>query len=294
MPGEPGRISGPLKENGNRTVRARPRRRRSRCCSTSRTAFTTPRTRSRPRSRPSRSRRASRCLAGVLNFVGAYLSLPSRRPSAADHRPERDDAAAILAGLVGAITWNLVTWWRGLPTSSSHALIGGVAGAAIASTGGFDVVNWGRPRDEGDPSRRIYVPLLGFGLAALLALCLAGRVGRYLDARPTPLRGLQLVSAGFVALTHGTNDAQKTMGVIALALVVSGDNAAFAVDDWVIFARGARDRARHLRRRLAHRPHPRPAAVRPRPARRASRRRRRRRSCSGAPPTSASRSRRRR
>jgi PiT family inorganic phosphate transporter len=174
--------------------------------------------------------------AGALNFAGAYLSLNvAKTIGKGIIDPGAITLRAILAGLVGAITWNLVTWWRGLPTSSSHALIGGVAGAAIATTGGFDVVLWSGLRAKViEPS--IYVPLLGFALAAVLALCLAGRVGRYLDARPRPLRGLQLVSAGFVALTHGTNDAQKTMGVIALAMVVSGENATFVVDDWVIFA----------------------------------------------------------
>ena len=173
--------------------------------------------------------------AGALNFAGAYLSLNvAKTIGSGIIDPSAITLKSILAGLVGAITWNLVTWWKGLPTSSSHALIGGVAGAAIATTGGLDVVNWSGLREKViEPS--IYVPLLGFGLAALLALCLAGRVGRYLDARPGPLRGLQLVSAGFVALTHGTNDAQKTMGVIALAMVVSGENSTFVVDDWVIF-----------------------------------------------------------
>jgi len=173
--------------------------------------------------------------AGTLNFVGAYLSLNvAKTIGSGIIDPHAITMDAILAGLVGAITWNLVTWWRGLPTSSSHALIGGVAGAAIASTGGFAVINWdGLLTKVIEPS--IYVPLLGFALAAILALLLAGRIGRYLDARPTPLRSLQLISAGFVALTHGTNDAQKTMGVIALALVVDGHNKAFVVDDWVIF-----------------------------------------------------------
>ncbi len=174
--------------------------------------------------------------AGALNFAGAYLSLNVAKTIGSGIIDQNAiTLQAILAGLVGAITWNLITWWRGLPTSSSHALVGGVAGAAIATTGGFDVVLWSGLREKViAPS--IYVPLLGFGLAAVLALCLAGRVGRFLDARPRPLRGLQLVSAGFVALTHGTNDAQKTMGVIALALVVSGENAQFVVDDWVILA----------------------------------------------------------
>ena len=147
---------------------------------------------------------ATRSISPRLAVIGAGIAELRRRVPLAerredhrqrDHRPAAITMDTILAGLVGAITWNLITWWRGLPTSLSHALIGAVAGAAIATTHGFDVVNWdGPPGQVIEPS--IYVPLLGFGFAAVLALLLAGRIGRYLDARPTPLRGLQLVSAG--------------------------------------------------------------------------------------------------
>ena len=175
-------------------------------------------------------------LAGALNFAGAYLSLNvAKTIGKGIINPDAITLRTILAGLVGAITWNLFTWWRGIPTSSSHALVGGVAGAAIAAAGGLDVIKWAGLREKVLlPS--VYVPLIGFATAAVLSLLLAGMVGRYLDRHQRPLKGLQLVSAGFVALTHGTNDAQKTMGVIALALVVGGQNAAFKVDDWVIFA----------------------------------------------------------
>ena len=231
--------------------------------------------------------------AGILNFAGAYLSLNvAKTIGSGIIDPHAITMDTILAGLVGAITWNLITWWRGLPTSSSHALIGAVAGAAIATTHGFDVVNWDGLRAKViEPS--IYVPLLGFGFAAVLALLLAGRIGRYLDARPTPLRGLQLVSAGFVALTHGTNDAQKTMGVIGLALVVGGKHATFTVDNWVIFAAavaialGTYVGGWRIVNTVGRRS--RTSTSGP-----ASRRRHRRRSCSGARLTSASRSRRRR
>jgi PiT family inorganic phosphate transporter len=174
--------------------------------------------------------------AGALNFAGAFLSLKvATTIGKGIIDPGSVTLRIILAGLVGAIAWNLVTWWRGIPTSSSHALIGGVAGAAIAGAGSFDVVKWdGLYTKVVKPS--VYAPILGFALAAVLSLFLAGRVGRFLDARPRPLKGLQLVSAGFVALTHGTNDAQKTMGVIALALVAAGQNKVFVVDDWVIAA----------------------------------------------------------
>ena len=176
-------------------------------------------------------------LSGALNFVGAFYSLKVANVIAKGIV----DAGAItlrtvLAGLIGAIAWNLLTWWRGVPSSSSHALIGGIAGAAIAATGGFSVIKWdGITEKVAKPS--VYVPLLGFGLAAVLSLLLAGAVGRWLDRREKALKGLQLTSAGFVAFTHGTNDAQKTMGVIGLALVVTGNLGAKAdPPTWVIVA----------------------------------------------------------
>jgi PiT family inorganic phosphate transporter len=177
--------------------------------------------------------------AGLLNFLGAFLSLKVANTIAKGIvDPTAITLPTILAGLVAAIAWNLFTWWRGIPTSSSHALIGGVAGAAIAAAG-WDVVQWnGLVEKVIKPS--IYVPILGFGLAAVLALALSGFVGRYLDRHPRPLRGAQLISSGFVALTHGTNDAQKTMGVIGLALVVTGNLGPKAdPPTWVIVAAAA-------------------------------------------------------
>jgi inorganic phosphate transporter, PiT family len=174
--------------------------------------------------------------AGVLNFAGAFLSLKvASTIGKGIVDPSLIGLSTILAGLVGAITWNLVTWWFGIPSSSSHALIGGIIGAAVVGAGGLDPVRWsGIYHKVLIPS--VLAPFLGFGLAAVLAILVAGRVGRWLDARPRPLRGLQLASAGFVALTHGTNDAQKTMGVITLALVSSGHLKEFAVPDWTIAA----------------------------------------------------------
>jgi PiT family inorganic phosphate transporter len=127
----------------------------------------------------------------------------------------------VLAGLVGAITWNLITWYLGLPSSSSHALIGGMVGSAIAASG-FAVVEWeGLVEKVAVPS--LVAPLIGIVGGAAIMVLLMWIVRR---RSPGPVnrvfRRLQLVSGGFVAFTHGTNDAQKTMGVIALALVASG------------------------------------------------------------------------
>ena len=141
----------------------------------------------------------------------------------------------MLAGLVGAITWDLITWYLGLPTSSSHALIGGVAGAAVAAAG------WDVLKVDGLVDRvlipSLAAPILGMLGAAALMIVLLWIVRR----RPPRVvnrafRRLQLVSASFVAFTHGTNDAQKTMGIIALALISTGhlDAEEFDVPLWVI------------------------------------------------------------
>lgn len=160
--------------------------------------------------------------AAILNVAGAFVSFKVAATVATGIvNAEVITLDVVLAGLVGAITWNLITWYLGLPSSSSHALIGGIAGSAIAASG-FGVVQWqGLVEKVAIPS--LLAPLLGILGAAGLMVALLWVVRR----RPPGLvnrvfRRLQLVSGGFVAFTHGTNDAQKTMGVIALALVVTG------------------------------------------------------------------------
>jgi PiT family inorganic phosphate transporter len=175
--------------------------------------------------------------AAVLEIIGAFSSVAVATTIGGLVDTDGLTLTAILAGLAGAIAWNLFTWWRALPTSSSHALIGSMAGAAMVTAGSVDVVHWNLVLEKVvEPS--VFVPLLGFGLAAILSLLLAGLLGRWLDGHPRPLRGALLLSGGFVALSHGKNDAQKTMGVIALALVVSGESEQFHVDTWVIAAAG--------------------------------------------------------
>jgi PiT family inorganic phosphate transporter len=168
------------------------------------------------------SPRAAVLSAAVLNFAGAFVSFEV----AATVAKGIVDADAVtldvvLAGVVGAITWNLITWYLGLPSSSSHALIGGVAGSAIAAAG-FDVVKWeGLYEKVLIPS--LAAPLIGFFGALLLTVAITWTIRRrHPGVVNRVFRRLQLVSGGFVAFTHGTNDAQKTMGIIALALVASG------------------------------------------------------------------------
>jgi PiT family inorganic phosphate transporter len=169
------------------------------------------------------SPRTAVLMAAVLNFVGAFASFAVAATIAKGIvDQEAITLDIILAGLVGAITWNLVTWFFGLPSSSSHALIGGVLGSAVAAEG-LDVVNWSGLKDKVlVPS--LLAPFLGFAVAFALMIAIVWLIRRRSPSRVNRVfRTLQLFSGGFVAFTHGTNDAQKTMGIIALALVSSGN-----------------------------------------------------------------------
>ena len=141
----------------------------------------------------------------------------------------------LLAALIGALVWNLATWYAGLPSSSSHALIGGLVGAALAGAG-TDAVQWSLLISQ------VAVPALtspigGFAVAFAIMVVLY-RIA--LRARASAMRRFfrhgQIVSASAVALAHGTNDAQKTMGVITLALITSGETDSFVVPTWVIIS----------------------------------------------------------
>ena len=129
------------------------------------------------------------------------------------------DSTVVLAGLLGAIIWDLVTWWLGLPTSSSHALIGGYAGAAVAKTGFSAIIA------SGWTKTLIFIviaPVMGFMLALLLTVALSWSLRQSLPRRvDKTFRVLQLVSAALYSLGHGTNDAQKTMGIVVALLVSS-------------------------------------------------------------------------
>ncbi len=160
--------------------------------------------------------------SAVLNFVGALVSIKVAA-TIAKGIVVQDDVTlkVIMAGLIGAITWNLLTWFFGLPSSSSHALIGGVAGSVLAASG-TDGVKWVGIKDKVlIPS--LLAPVVGMiGAGILVILC------TWLFARRRPgfvnrlFRRLQVLSGSFVAYAHGTNDAQKTMGIMTLALISAG------------------------------------------------------------------------
>ena len=142
--------------------------------------------------------------------------------------------AVILAGLTGAIVWDLITWYYGLPTSSSHALIGGYAGAAIAKAGTGVIITSGWTKTL---TFIVLAPAIGLGLGLLFMTSLYWLFRRSAPSRVDKwFRRLQLVSAALYSLGHGANDAQKTMGIIAGALFAGGLIAEFRIDLWVVLA----------------------------------------------------------
>ncbi|MEP6663778.1 MAG: inorganic phosphate transporter [Verrucomicrobiota bacterium] len=181
-------------------------------------------------------------LAAVTNLLGAMWGTAVAKTihsGLLDTKVFTMTSEALICALLGAIVWNLATWWIGLPSSSSHALIGGLCGAGLAAAkNNWHVIIWSQP----DPQHwfkgkgllwKVIVPmtlsplfgfLLGFILMALLYLCLQ-------KLRPKTINDifgkLQIFSAGGMGLMHGTNDAQKTMGIIALALLTGTKSGAF-------------------------------------------------------------------
>ena len=148
----------------------------------------------------------------------------------------------ILAGLIGAIAWDLITWWLGLPTSSSHALIGGYAGGAMANAAArFGVARAFEGLVRGQwpltVSFIVIAPILGLVLAYLLMIAIYHLFRRSSPSRmDSHFRMLQLISAGLYSFAHGTNDAQKTMGIITSVLVTGGFLRTFRVPVWVVLS----------------------------------------------------------
>jgi len=143
----------------------------------------------------------------------------------------------VLAALLGATAWNLLTWWLGLPSSSSHALVGGLVGAALVQSGSNGVLWHGLAHKIVIPA--LVAPVLAFAAAFVLLLAIYWGFSRI--TRGVANRGFrlgQLASGTFMAFTHGANDAQKTMGVIALALFAHGSIDTFYIPTWVKIAAG--------------------------------------------------------
>jgi PiT family inorganic phosphate transporter len=175
-------------------------------------------------------------LSAVLNFAGAFISLKvAATVGSGIVESSAVTTTVVFAGLIGAIAWNLATWYFGLPSSSSHALIGGLVGAALVAQGTSALQPDGLVEKVIVPG--VVAPILAFvvaGVAILVAYRIVGRL------RPGPVnrsyRLGQLVSGSLFSLAHGTNDAQKTMGIITLALIAHGNlpSDSFDVPTWVI------------------------------------------------------------
>jgi PiT family inorganic phosphate transporter len=161
-------------------------------------------------------------MAAAFNFIGAFAGTAVAKTIGAGLVDEATTTqAVVMAALLGAIAWNLITWRLGIPSSSSHALIGGLLGATVIAAG------WGALNLQGIVNKvlvpLVTSPMIGFFGALLLIVALFW-IFRKSARRPLAhrFRRLQVVSAGFMAFAHGSNDAQKTMGIITLALVAAG------------------------------------------------------------------------
>ena len=174
-------------------------------------------------------------LAGVLNVAGAFFSTAvAKMIGGGIVFPDAITNTVVAGAMGGAILWNFLTLMLGLPTSSSHALIGGLVGSAVAH-GGWAVVQFNGLRKIFEAM--ILSPLLGFGIGFLLMVLVSWVFFRVHRGVATKIFSrLQIVSASFMAFSHGANDAQKVMGVITLALVASGQLTSSEVPTWVIVA----------------------------------------------------------
>jgi PiT family inorganic phosphate transporter len=176
-------------------------------------------------------------MAAIMNVVGALISTKVATTVGGgiiDPPAGKSGLVIVLAALLGAILWNLLTWYMGLPSSSSHALIGGLVGAALA---GSETVKWSGVVDK-VVIPMVVSPLIGFTLSYLFMLALLWTFRKVTAVRANRgFRWGQIGSAATMAFGHGTQDAQKTMGVIALTLVVSGHLSSSAgIPLWVILS----------------------------------------------------------
>src|SRR3989442_1399858 len=183
------------------------------------------------------SPRAAVGVAAVFNLIGAVVTVAFFQAKVSNTIAStlaiKPGLVVVVSALLGAIAWNLVTWYRGLPSSSTHALIGGLCGAGVAAAGGIGGVQWSALLKQ--IASLVISPPLGFVAAATFAIALIVVVHRA-HWRPAPvnrtLRGLQIATSAFLSYSHGANDAQKTMAAITLALVAAGDLPKFQGPLW--------------------------------------------------------------
>lgn len=173
-------------------------------------------------------------LAAVANFVGPFLFGVAVATTIGKGiiNPDFVTIHIIIGALFGAIVWNIITWWWGLPSSSSHALVGGIIGAGIAGAGTHAIIFGGL---EKVATGILVSPIVGLVGAFLLATLIIKVFAKKKPANVNTVFGkLQLVSATYFSLTHGANDGQKTMGIIALILLTEGVITSFEVPFYVV------------------------------------------------------------
>jgi len=175
-------------------------------------------------------------LSAAMNFIGAMLFTGVAKTigkGIIDPTMVKGEAGQVLvlAALVGAIIWNLITWWFGLPSSSSHALIGSLIGAAVVASGTGVLEFQGLTKVF---ASLVFSPIIGFIGGAFLMVLVMNIFAQYPPSKLNKFfRWLQIISANFMALTHGSNDAQKSMGIITMALFVGGLIPTVEVPSWV-------------------------------------------------------------
>jgi PiT family inorganic phosphate transporter len=170
----------------------------------------------------------------VANTVGGFVTL--------DTLPAASAITVLLSGTLGAISINVIAWWHGLPSSSSHALIGGLCGAVLIAAGSgniswgwYELLEHGRLTGLSKILAALFMaPLLGFSVGFCLHRLMRMLLRRARPGINRPLRQLQWLGAAWLAFSHGANDAQKSMGVITLILLLSGNLSDFTVPFWVI------------------------------------------------------------
>lgn len=178
--------------------------------------------------------------ASIFNFVGIYFSENVAKTVGKGIIQEslifKYGPLLLFCAVVGAIIWDLITWWLGIPTSSSHALIGGLIGVGVA-VAGLNAIVW-----HGTMMTIAFMvisPLAGLGAAFVLSVAVM-RIGRRMSRTAVTgwFRKLQLASSAFLSFGHGSNDAQKGMGVITMVLLFESGQTNFVVQDWVMFVCG--------------------------------------------------------
>ncbi|MDF9827642.1 PiT family inorganic phosphate transporter [Ereboglobus sp. PH5-10] len=181
-------------------------------------------------------------LATVMNLAGALIMGTSVAKTIGAGIVDTSVIAmpTVLCALLGAIFWNVLTWWLGLPSSSSHALIGGLCGAALASThGDWSVLHWATGLWPKVVGPMLIAPCVGFVVAAIVMFTLYKALSRVRPRFINMIFGkLQVMSAAWMGFSHGSNDAQKTMGIVTLALLTGTQTGAFKdLPEWLSFLR---------------------------------------------------------